>query len=460
MSRFEETLQRDLRRIADRATPSPDAWDRIQRRVADQDPPQETEIIMLVDTIHPPMRRWPLAAAAAAAVLALLLGATALLTRDADKQTPAVDTDTVDDERGAITPLFGDLPGPGARLAGGYAVDSLGVPMSFVVPESTSKPWILRVDDGIAVTMGTDDGFLAMSRVGSFYGAAEARDLEMTGLGSLGADDIDGWIAANDVIVSERSEVTIGGRTAVYRQVTASAGSGDGSERCPPDLPPPCLGISTASADLQATYDGPSALLWGTVPHSLWLVELEAFEPLLIWAHSDTVGATEWLATVAPLIESIEIGEPAAATANGTARLPIRVSAAAGLRAVNADGPPNADASVPVSTTGTLNGDATGDVTGAGVRFTVPPDDLAGNGSYSFAGSIDGIGSGTLEWSEEWTSIDGVHRSSATITGGTGDFAGATGTVTFSLRTTNFIDQTSEEVIGTTFFDIVLPTDG
>ena len=46
MSRFEETHQRDLRQIADRATPSSDAWNSILTRIADQDPIQETEIII------------------------------------------------------------------------------------------------------------------------------------------------------------------------------------------------------------------------------------------------------------------------------------------------------------------------------------------------------------------------------------------------------------------------------
>lgn len=87
MSRFEQQLERDLGQIADRATPSPDAWDSILTRIADQDPIHETEIIMLTDnTIR--TKRWPLFAAAAA-VVALLVGGLALINRDDGEQQPA-----------------------------------------------------------------------------------------------------------------------------------------------------------------------------------------------------------------------------------------------------------------------------------------------------------------------------------------------------------------------------------
>lgn len=91
MSRFEDTLQRDLHVIADRATPSPHAWQQIQRRIIDQDPPQETEIIMLTDNITRP-RRGPLLAAAAA-VAALVVGGIAFVNRGDGANDPA-DTPT------------------------------------------------------------------------------------------------------------------------------------------------------------------------------------------------------------------------------------------------------------------------------------------------------------------------------------------------------------------------------
>ncbi|MDJ0768104.1 MAG: M1 family aminopeptidase [Ilumatobacter sp.] len=87
MSRFDEDLDRDFPVIADRATPSPDAWASIQQRIATREPDTETEIIMLVENTRPPIRRWPLVAAAAA-VVALLVGAIALVNRD-DVEQPA-----------------------------------------------------------------------------------------------------------------------------------------------------------------------------------------------------------------------------------------------------------------------------------------------------------------------------------------------------------------------------------
>ena len=89
MSRFEDTLQRDLRVIADRATPSPHAWQQIQRRIVDQAPLHETEIIMLTDNTTRP-RRWPILAAAAA-VAALVVGGIALLNRADDDNAPSDD---------------------------------------------------------------------------------------------------------------------------------------------------------------------------------------------------------------------------------------------------------------------------------------------------------------------------------------------------------------------------------
>jgi hypothetical protein len=93
MSRFEDTLHRDLTVIADRATPSPDAWATIQQRIADQDPIQETEIIMLTDNTTP-TRRWPLLLAAAAATV-LVVGAIVMIGTGGDDEVPANPVDTI-----------------------------------------------------------------------------------------------------------------------------------------------------------------------------------------------------------------------------------------------------------------------------------------------------------------------------------------------------------------------------
>ena len=93
MNRLEHQIERDLRQIADRATPSPDAWNSILTRIADQDPDTETEIIMLTETAPRSSRRWlPLAWAAAAVVAIVGAIVIALALHDTspdDDQVPA-----------------------------------------------------------------------------------------------------------------------------------------------------------------------------------------------------------------------------------------------------------------------------------------------------------------------------------------------------------------------------------
>ncbi len=321
MSRFEETLQRDLQQIADRATPSPDAWAQIQSRIADQDPIQETEIIMLTENTLT-TRRWPLVAAAAA-VVALAITGIALVNRgDGDKQpadvpepTPTIAPAPNPETRASHLPAEGQALPPGR-----YAPFTLGLPVTFEVPAVTASPWRVQVSNPVTINVGNDDGFVVFTRVGSLYDATQAQDLDMTGLGSISPDDIDGWIEANNVVVVESREETIGGRTAQFRQVAAPPGAGDATELCPVD-DRPCLSVGSASADLQDTYDGVSTFVFGANPHSFWFVELDDFEPLAIWTSAVGADPDEWLAEVMPLIESIELGDPAPATDFGRARL-------------------------------------------------------------------------------------------------------------------------------------------
>jgi ketosteroid isomerase-like protein len=85
MSRVEDRLRRDLRQIADRATPSPTAWEAIRTRIDSQEPAEEMEIIMLTDD-QPTNRRWlAVGLAAAAAIVALVVGV-AIATRDDDTE--------------------------------------------------------------------------------------------------------------------------------------------------------------------------------------------------------------------------------------------------------------------------------------------------------------------------------------------------------------------------------------
>lgn len=155
MSRFDERLEQNLRQIADRATPSPNAWTAIQTRIADQDPAEETEIIMLTETDPPARRRGPLLAAAVA-VLALVVGL-GLIARDdeseqSDPPAPsptevlelfvqafnAHDIDAVvalyaDDAVVTGHPLIENPPAEGAQEIRALTVEDLGVANTYEV---------------------------------------------------------------------------------------------------------------------------------------------------------------------------------------------------------------------------------------------------------------------------------------------------------------------------------------
>jgi ketosteroid isomerase-like protein len=92
MSRVEDRLRRDLRQIADRAAPSPTAWDTIRSRIDSQDPTEETEIIMLTEDPPTTRRRWLLPGlAAAAAAIAIIVGVTIFAQDDETAVTTASD---------------------------------------------------------------------------------------------------------------------------------------------------------------------------------------------------------------------------------------------------------------------------------------------------------------------------------------------------------------------------------
>lgn len=92
MNRAEHQIERDLRQIADRATPSPDAWTSILTRITNQNPDTETEIIVLTEDTPRSARRWPPLASAAAAVLvvgAIVIAFAVNNTNSDDAQSPS-----------------------------------------------------------------------------------------------------------------------------------------------------------------------------------------------------------------------------------------------------------------------------------------------------------------------------------------------------------------------------------
>jgi hypothetical protein len=93
MSRFGRRLERDLTRIADRATPSSTGWDVIRQRIEVSPHEPETEIIMLSPERNRPSRRprtW-LLAGAAALVTVLAIGLVVVPQLDDDDEPATTD---------------------------------------------------------------------------------------------------------------------------------------------------------------------------------------------------------------------------------------------------------------------------------------------------------------------------------------------------------------------------------
>lgn len=161
MNRLEHQIERDLRQIADRATPSPDAWNSILTRIVDQDPDTETEIIMLTETAPRSSRRWLPLAWAAAAVVAIVGAIVIALALH--------DTSPDDDQ----------VPAPAATTT--VAPTTLA-PTTTVAP-TTATASFSAVADTPAVTFIVPDGW--ESDTSGVYKAGPDRDFNHLGVGAV-----------------------------------------------------------------------------------------------------------------------------------------------------------------------------------------------------------------------------------------------------------------------------------
>ena len=259
----------------------------------------------------------------------------------------------------------------------------------------------------------------------------------------------------NGLIVDESAEVTVSGRAAQFRQLRLPAGAG--GELCRDGVPSPCLNMISSSADQQAFDDFPT-IIATEAPSSFWFVDMGEFEPLGIWASTADQDHQAWLDELAPLIDSFVLGEPGPAVAGGTARLPLRVTVSATFSGVRTDGEQLPDGSTSITYAATTEGTMTGEIVGTGSAFPGAP--TIGRDDNTFTGTIEGIGTGTLSWTTEWSGTDPTDLTSTSIvTGGTGDFAGATGTLALTLDTSNNVDGV-DTVTGTNTFELVIPRSG
>ena len=450
MTRFDDDFDHDLGVIAERITPSPTAWEEIQQRIADREPHEETEIIMLTDNTTT-TRRWPLVAAAAA-VAALAITGIALVNRNDGAEAPATPpppaptvapdgaaeptTDQATEEQAADEQLTGEpidgasdpaLPSVGEQVEPGrYATDAIGTPVTLDVQDGQTGPWTLVSNDQTGIQLISDDTgreFMAIGRVGSWFDAVESRTEGTRGLGSIPADGLDTWIAVNDVIVVDSAEVQVGGRDASYRLIRLDPTPGATADFCPPGEAP-CLWAASGSADLVEADSTPVPFGRDRV-QALWSIDMGEFEPVFIFAAANLDDDGPWFTDVVqPIVDSITFGDPAPVIPGGTARIPERVAVTAEMT-VNQTGTRDVNNPWPVEWTGSLDGDITGTYEGTGVAS---PNEAEVTLDWTMDVTIEGLGTGTLTLQSDWIwNGDGARFATDHVIGGTGDLEGMTG---------------------------------
>jgi hypothetical protein len=101
-------------------------------------------------------------------------------------------------------------------------------------------------------------------------------------------------------------------------------------------------------------------------------------------------------------------------------------------------------------------GQLTGTAPGIWQTWDLGDGDELRAGEHTFSGTIDGVGSGTLTYADEWLTMDGITSGKAAITGGTGDFEGAYGSAVLNRAAAAAGDPTA----GTYSWDITVPPKG
>jgi hypothetical protein len=148
MNRLEHRIESDLRQIADRATPSPDAWTSILARIADQGPDTETEIIMLTEADTPtPTRRWLLFAAAA--VVVLVIAGVALVGNSDDDQAPSPTAVATAAPAPTVAPAMETVR---------FTVIGSDIPVTFIVPDDWNRERDFNGGDTVGASKGVGIG--------------------------------------------------------------------------------------------------------------------------------------------------------------------------------------------------------------------------------------------------------------------------------------------------------------
>lgn len=199
MSRFDERLERDLRYIADRATPSSTAWEAIQTRAAEQVDHPELEITMLKPNPKPdrPIRTWMLGAAAA--VLLIVGGLYLALSGDEDSPLRVTEPDTADNP----TPTTASTTTP---------------PTTTLTPAPTTPP----PDEVSAEALATIEEFLGSTDMATL-GTVVTESAITASAGLVIAADADEWLVSRQILGLEAellSCLEAGAETSIRCQVS------------------------------------------------------------------------------------------------------------------------------------------------------------------------------------------------------------------------------------------------
>lgn len=302
MSRFTDRIETDLEQIAEQASPSSNAWQAIQQRMAEPDTTRTGEIIMLTadDTENeaiasPPHRgRTWMAVAAAVAIVAVAAGVllsggdeeglvvadqpdTEDTIEDRREQTPAttVAPTSTEPER-AITQIL-----PGFTLsAGTYETDTLGMTMQLTLTEQMRATWI-RPGEFQLIDQESGSRFVVVARIGGWPTLEESSDPSFSGQGSIAPADVDTWIADNQMIASQRDDVIIDGRPAVVFDVrTDPEVQGSLTDEFKQNL---VYSVAEPSFDAELAVS-PDRTIVPELSLRLWLVDVEGFTPIAIFA--------------------------------------------------------------------------------------------------------------------------------------------------------------------------------
>lgn len=326
MTKFNERLENDLGQIADQATPSPTAWAAIQNRIAEPEPNEARDIIMLTDEREQVSAgrtpKWlPIAAAAAVAIIVAGVFALSrgdgedLLVTDDPPAEVTVDGDVEEDSAPDTSeppveeakPLIVGLPVTGLMEA-----DQLGITMTFETDEMLATDFV--EPGSFALFPFSEVGRFGASRVGGWYDAEQSIDDTHLGEGSIDANDVEAWIENNQHIAQRLPDTAISGRTARVYDITLDENM-EGSipvvrSRMPSwfDDSDRCVlvnSVSTEFPDPQTTTYTEQKAICSDQRRRLWFIEVDGFDPIAIWAEAfdDSGYIDEFEATILPTIE-------------------------------------------------------------------------------------------------------------------------------------------------------------